>query len=103
MCTIARERGLVQPKVYQGISSLLERLLILAIYNAIHRGIEPELIPVCRRFGIQIVCYNPLAGYSHIQIIEISLLGGFFSGKYRPDQEVESGRFASNTWYFHFT
>jgi aryl-alcohol dehydrogenase-like predicted oxidoreductase len=35
---------------------------MLAIYNAIHRGIEPELIPVCRRFGIQIVTYNPLAG-----------------------------------------
>lgn len=47
-----------------------KRSLILAIYNAIHRGIEPELIPVCRRFGIQIVCYNPLAGYFHAQIIE---------------------------------
>jgi hypothetical protein len=47
------------------VCSLLKRSLILAIYNAIHRGIEPELIPVCRRFGIQIVCYNPLAGYFH--------------------------------------
>ena len=34
----------------------------IAIYNAIHRGIEPELIPVCRRFGIEIVTFNPIAG-----------------------------------------
>jgi aflatoxin B1 aldehyde reductase len=57
----------------------------IAIYNAIHRGIEPELIPVCRRFGIEIVIYNPLAG-------------GFFSGKYRPDKDVTEGRFNKNSW-----
>jgi aflatoxin B1 aldehyde reductase len=37
---IARERGLVQPKIYQ------------AMYNAITRAIEPELIPCCRKYGI---------------------------------------------------
>jgi aryl-alcohol dehydrogenase-like predicted oxidoreductase len=42
---------------------------MLAIYNAIHRGIEPELIPVCRRFGIQIVTYNPLAGSTQINAV----------------------------------
>jgi diketogulonate reductase-like aldo/keto reductase len=42
---------------------------MLAIYNAIHRGIEPELIPVCRRFGIQIVTYNPLAGSPKVCVI----------------------------------
>jgi len=70
MCTIARERGMIQPTVYQ------------AIYNPIHRGIEPELIPVCRRFGINIVIYNPLAG-------------GLFSGKYRPNTQPTTGRFSN--------
>lgn len=37
---IARERGLVQPKIYQ------------AMYNAITRGIDSELIPCCRKYGI---------------------------------------------------
>jgi len=68
---------------------------MIAIYNAIHRGIEPELIPVCRRFGIQIVTYNPLAGI----FLELNLrIGGFFSGKYHMNQEVKEGRFSSHTW-----
>lgn len=37
---IARERGLVQPKVYQ------------AMYNVLTREIESELIPCCRKYGI---------------------------------------------------
>lgn len=37
---IARERKLVQPRIYQ------------AMYNAITRAIEPELIPCCRKYGI---------------------------------------------------
>lgn len=37
---IARERKLVQPKIYQ------------AMYNAITRAIEPELVPCCRKYGI---------------------------------------------------
>lgn len=40
LVNIARERGLVQPKIYQ------------AMYNAITRAIEPELIPCCRKYGI---------------------------------------------------
>ncbi|KAI2464018.1 NADP-dependent oxidoreductase domain-containing protein [Annulohypoxylon bovei var. microspora] len=48
--------GWVRPTVYQGM------------YNAITRGIEPELIPACRRYGLDIVVYNPIAG-------------GLFSGK----------------------
>ncbi|KAI1140017.1 NADP-dependent oxidoreductase domain-containing protein [Hypoxylon sp. FL0543] len=48
--------GWVRPTIYQGM------------YNAITRGIEPELIPACRRYGLDIVVYNPIAG-------------GLFSGK----------------------
>ncbi|TFK54931.1 Aldo/keto reductase [Heliocybe sulcata] len=53
---ICKANGWVQPKIYQ------------AMYNAITRAMEPELVPCCRKYGIRIVIYNPLAG-------------GFFAGK----------------------
>ncbi|KAI0179420.1 aflatoxin B1 aldehyde reductase member 2 [Hypoxylon sp. FL1284] len=53
---ICKYNGWVRPTIYQGM------------YNAITRGIEPELIPACRRYGLDIVVYNPIAG-------------GLFSGK----------------------
>ncbi|KAI0637042.1 Aldo/keto reductase [Trametes polyzona] len=67
---ICKANGWIQPKIYQ------------AMYNAITREIEPELVPCCRKFGIRIVIYNPLAG-------------GFFAGKVAaPDaQAPEGGRF----------
>jgi aflatoxin B1 aldehyde reductase len=62
--------GWVRPTIWQGM------------YNAIQRNIETELIPVCRRFGIEIVVYNPIAG-------------GLFSGKIQSNQEVPSeGRYS---------
>ncbi|KAH0537316.1 hypothetical protein FGG08_005870 [Glutinoglossum americanum] len=63
-----KERGWVRPTIYQ------------AIYNAITRSIEPELVTACRRYGIDIVIYNPLAG-------------GFFSGKYKATDVPAEGRF----------
>lgn len=42
---IARERKLVQPKIYQ------------AMYNAITRAIEPELVPCCRKYGLGMLCF----------------------------------------------
>jgi aflatoxin B1 aldehyde reductase len=57
------------------------------MYNAITRSIEPELIPACRRYGIDVVVYNPVAG-------------GLFTGKYNtmnaetlPD---DGGRFSDS-------
>jgi len=32
------------------------------MYNLIARGIEEEFLPFCRRFGVAVVSYNPLAG-----------------------------------------
>ncbi|TKX23637.1 oxidoreductase-like protein 21 [Elsinoe australis] len=61
--------GWVRPSIYQGM------------YNAITRSIEAELIPVCRRFGIDIVVYNPVAG-------------GIFSGKYKSVDVPAEGRFS---------
>ncbi|OGM48067.1 aflatoxin B1-aldehyde reductase GliO-like protein [Aspergillus bombycis] len=67
LCT---ERGWVRPTIYQ------------AMYNAITRNIETELIPCCRRYGLEIVVYNPLAG-------------GILSGKYQAGAAVpEDGRFS---------
>jgi len=75
--TTCKERGWVRPTIYQGM------------YNAITRNIEPELVVACRRYGLELVTYNPLAG-------------GLFTGKYKPDSEPlttesASGSLAANT------
>lgn len=65
-----KQNGWVRPTVYQ------------AMYNVITRSIEPELIPACRRYGIDIVVYNPIAG-------------GLFSGKIKSrDMVPAEGRFS---------
>ena len=51
----------MKPTVYQGM------------YNAITRGVEGELFPCLRRFGIIFYAYNPLAG-------------GVLSGKHKYEQ-----------------
>ncbi|KAH6838331.1 NADP-dependent oxidoreductase domain-containing protein [Chaetomium sp. MPI-CAGE-AT-0009] len=62
--------GWVRPTVYQ------------AMYNAITRSIEAELVPACRRYGLDLVVYNPLAG-------------GLFSGKIKSSDMVPSeGRYS---------
>lgn len=69
---LCRQHGWVKPTIYQGM------------YNAIARGIEPELIPACRRYGLDIVVYNPVAG-------------GLFSGKYSAadlKSNPQEGRFS---------
>lgn len=47
ICTLCKERGWVKPSVYQGM------------YNAITRAIEEELFVACRKYGLDIVVYNP--------------------------------------------
>ena len=69
---ICKYNNWVRPTVYQGM------------YNCITRNIEAELFTACRRYGLDIVVYNPLAG-------------GLFSGKIKSKDIVpENGRF-SNT------
>lgn len=52
------------------------------MYNCITRSIEAELIPACRRYGLDIVVYNPIAG-------------GLFSGKVKSTDMVPAeGRFS---------
>ncbi|KAJ7200023.1 Aldo/keto reductase [Mycena pura] len=64
---ICRRHGYIQPTAYQGL------------YNAIHRGVEPELFPALRKFGISFYEFNPLGG-------------GFFTGRYSSmEDKVEPG------------
>ncbi|KAH8885991.1 aflatoxin B1 aldehyde reductase member 2 [Thozetella sp. PMI_491] len=42
--------GWVRPTIYQGV------------YNCIQRAIDPELIPACHRYGLDVVVYSPIAG-----------------------------------------
>ncbi|KAM0546932.1 hypothetical protein ACHAPJ_010590 [Fusarium lateritium] len=67
---IANERGYVKPTVYQ------------AMYNAIARDIDTELVPACRKYGIDIIIYNPLAG-------------GILSGRYKSADVPKEGRFSN--------
>ncbi len=70
MVLTCKYNGWVRPTVYQGM------------YNAITRSIETELIPACKRYGLDIVVYNPIAG-------------GLFSGKIKSQDLVPTeGRFS---------
>ena len=82
---IADQKGWVKPKVYQ------------AMYNCLTRAIEEELIPYCRKYGMDILVYNPLAG-------------GVLSGRYKSKEIPDDGGRYSGTdpvvgdmyrkWYF---
>lgn len=70
ICTIAAENDWIRPSVLQ------------AMYNALTRAIEEELVHCCHKFGLKIIAYNPLAG-------------GVLSGKYKSKTEMPSdGRFS---------
>ncbi|KAJ5188348.1 Drug/metabolite transporter [Penicillium cf. griseofulvum] len=72
ICLLCAERGWVRPTIYQ------------AMYNAITRNIETELVPACHRYGLDIVIYNPLAG-------------GLFSGKYKSKDVPAEGRYSDSS------
>jgi aryl-alcohol dehydrogenase-like predicted oxidoreductase len=57
------------------------------MYNLLARGIEEEYLPFCRRFGVAVVPYNPLAG-------------GLLTGKHARAREPIAGtRFDGNKLY----
>ncbi len=57
------------------------------MYNLLARGIEEEYLPFCKRFGVGIVPYNPLAG-------------GFLTGKHsRQSGPIAGTRFDGNPLY----
>jgi aryl-alcohol dehydrogenase-like predicted oxidoreductase len=57
-------------------------------YSLVHRKeFEQELQEVCKEYGIGVIPYSPLAG-------------GFLTGKYREDVQVESARLGGVRRYF---
>lgn len=52
-------------------------------YNMLDRTIEPEVLPLCRREGIGMINYSPLAQ-------------GLLTGKYKPGQALPEGSRASD-------
>jgi len=62
-------------------------LISQPMYNLIARGIEDEYLPFCRRFGVAVVPYNPLAG-------------GLLTGKHsRQSGPTPGTRFDGNKMY----
>ncbi len=51
---------------------------IQPIYNALNRGIEGEILPLCQDAGLGVVTYNPLAG-------------GMLTGKYKRGEDMPTG------------
>ncbi|CRG89611.1 hypothetical protein PISL3812_06650 [Talaromyces islandicus] len=87
--TLCAERGWVRPTIFQ------------AMYNAITRSIETELIHACRRYGLDIVVYNPLAGglfSGKIKSHEITPDEGRFSDKHNGGQRYRERYFKEETF-----
>ena len=71
-------------------------------YNPLARTAEAELLPVCRRYGLALFAYNPLAGgllagewssAAETVLYEFNILS---LGKYhQPDEEPDEGRFSN--------
>jgi aflatoxin B1 aldehyde reductase len=61
----------VRPTIYQGM------------YNAITRSLEAELIPACKRYDLDVVASNPIAG-------------GLFSGRYKTKDIPKEGRYSDS-------
>lgn len=66
ICEICRANNWIQPTVYQGV------------YNSLNRTVEAELLPCLRHYGMGFYAYNPLGG-------------GFFTGGFSKDGQVEKG------------
>ncbi|MBZ5515875.1 MAG: aldo/keto reductase [Acidobacteriia bacterium] len=72
---LAEKRGYKPPHVSQ------------PMYNLLARGVEDEYLPFCKRFGVAVVPYNPLAG-------------GLLTGKHSRERgPVQGTRFDGNRLY----
>ncbi|MFC1717025.1 aldo/keto reductase [Candidatus Poribacteria bacterium] len=58
------------------------------VYNLVTRGIEQELIPFCRKFGLGLTVYNPLAA-------------GLLTGKHSRKAPTEGTRLQMNEYYYN--
>lgn len=90
--TLCCEREWVRPTIYQAMYNALSKSLYcirwtrrLTYVCFTVRTIEPELIPACRRYGLDIVIYNPIAA-------------GVLAGKYKSADTIPSeGRFSAQS------
>src|SRR5665213_392795 len=57
-----------------------------SFYKLLARGLEEEMLPMCRKYGIFTCIYNPLAG-------------GLLTGKQRKDGPLPGSRFDNNPMY----
>jgi aryl-alcohol dehydrogenase-like predicted oxidoreductase len=48
-------------------------------YSMLIRGIERDVLPTCRRYGMGVICWSPLAG-------------GWLTGRYRSNAEIPTSR-----------
>jgi len=69
---ICKANGWQPPSVYQGM------------YNCLTRVVEKELFPALRVCNMRFYAYNPLAG-------------GILSGRYKRNDDPDSGRFSNKT------
>ena len=70
-------------QVMEGIAAsrmrqLSEFVCAQPVYNIVNRDAELELLPLCQKYGLGVVCYSPLAR-------------GVLSGKYRPGMPPPAG------------
>ena len=70
ICEISKKNGWTMPSVYQ------------AIYNELHRTVEPELFPCPRFYKIALYAFRPLAG-------------GLLTGKFNLGQT----KFEAGSWF----
>jgi 1-deoxyxylulose-5-phosphate synthase len=74
---IAEKQGHKPPRITQ------------PMYNLLARGIEDEYLPFCKKFGMAVIPYNPLAG-------------GLLTGKHsRAEGPIEGTRFDKNQMYMN--
>lgn len=74
---VAEKNGFAAPRISQ------------PMYNLLARGIEEEYLPFCKKFGIAVIPYNPLAG-------------GLLTGKHsRAKGPIEGTRFDKNQLYLN--
>ncbi|HEY2301032.1 MAG TPA: aldo/keto reductase [Acidimicrobiales bacterium] len=57
-------------------------------WSLLHREIERDVVPVCRRYGLGVIPYFPLAS-------------GMLTGKYRAEQPFPVGSRLAGSEYFH--
>jgi aryl-alcohol dehydrogenase-like predicted oxidoreductase len=70
-------------------SSLMSRFISLQpVYNALNRGVELEILPLCEKEGLGIMAYNPLAG-------------GLLTGKYKRGMALPAGARLEANQYYH--